>query len=145
MSFLSIRLKTNLSKLEFFTAGIYEDQCLNFSKEIGITMGKLPVKYLEVPLITTKLSLSKCQPMLDKLLSKIKSWVRRKLTYADRLTLAKSILNSMFTGETFFVLPKVVIRKVERTLSAFLWCGTKPFKHKNELDWSMKTNEWKGI
>lgn len=47
-----------------FVAGIDEDQAMKFNKQLGVPLGKLPVKYLVVPLITTKLSSDDCQPII---------------------------------------------------------------------------------
>lgn len=49
-------LKPNLTKSEFFAAGISEEQSLKFSMKIGAPLGKLPFKYLGVSLISTKLN-----------------------------------------------------------------------------------------
>lgn len=70
--------------------------------------------------------------MIDKILSRIRSWEGKKLTYAGMLTLTKSVLNSLFVyWGSIFVLPKGVIKKVESTLIALfvVWCGTKTLKN----------------
>lgn len=86
--------------------------------------GVLPVRYLEVPLITFRLSLKDCQPTIEKIQAKIKGWVVKILSYEGRLQLVNSVLNSihMYWG-SMFILPKKLIRKMEGLMASFLWSG----------------------
>ena len=43
------------------------------------------MKYLGVPLISTRLSHCDCQPLLDKILARIHAWTSRSLSFAGRL------------------------------------------------------------
>ncbi|GJY77569.1 hypothetical protein Tco_0483370 [Tanacetum coccineum] len=60
-------------------------------------IGKLPVKYLGVPLITKRLSLSDCKQMVDK--------VKAKMFWAS-----------------VFLIPKTTINDIEKVFKGFLWC-----------------------
>ena len=53
------------------------------------------MKYLGVPFISTRLSHSDCQPLLDKIMTRIQSWTSRSLSYAGRLQLISSVLYSI--------------------------------------------------
>ena len=50
------------------------------------------MKYLGVPLISTRLSHCDCQPLVDKLLARIQEWTSRSLSFAGRLQLLTSVL-----------------------------------------------------
>ena len=90
----------------------------------GFKLGSLPVKYLGVPLITTKLKALDCQPLVEKIIRKIKNWTNRVLSYAGRAQLVKSVLFSMQVyWASMFIIPKKVIRDVEAALRAFFWSG----------------------
>lgn len=51
----------------------------------GFQQGTFPVKYLGLPLITTKLSFRDCNPLLMRLSGKIDCWVNKVLNHAGRL------------------------------------------------------------
>ncbi|KAL0288904.1 UNVERIFIED_CONTAM: hypothetical protein Sradi_7086900, partial [Sesamum radiatum] len=57
----------------------------------GFPQGTLPVRYLGVPLITSKLSLADCAPLILKIEARIAGWNQLKLTYAGRTQLIKSV------------------------------------------------------
>lgn len=83
--------------------------------------GTLLVRYLGVPLISTKLKASDCQRLADSIIDKTKCWTNRDLTYAGRVQLIKNVLFSMQTyWSSLFIIPKKVIKEVEAILRAFL-------------------------
>ena len=87
-------------------------------------LGELPVRYLGVPLISTKLTASLCKPLVDSITSRATSWTAIFLSFAGRLQLIKSVLSiiqSFWNG--FFILPKKIIHLVEQILRRFLWKG----------------------
>ncbi|GAA0155003.1 hypothetical protein LIER_12832 [Lithospermum erythrorhizon] len=48
-------LKPNLGKSTVYVAGLEQEQAVQISQMVGISLGKLPVKYLGIPLITKPL------------------------------------------------------------------------------------------
>ena len=58
-------------------------------------VGTLPVKYLGVPLVSTRLSLADCDVLVAKMEARIKSWANKKLTYSDRTQFIQSVLCGM--------------------------------------------------
>ncbi|KAE8690635.1 hypothetical protein F3Y22_tig00110893pilonHSYRG00157 [Hibiscus syriacus] len=88
-------LKLNAGKCEIFTAGISAhnlDSIINFS---GFKHGRLPVRYLGIPLVTRKLIDKDCQPLLGNIKSRIHQWSRKKMSYACRAELIKTVLYSV--------------------------------------------------
>ena len=82
------------------------------------------MRYLGVPLISTKLTASNCKPLVDRILSRVSSWTARFLSFAGRLQLIKSVLygiQSFWNG--LFILPKAITRHIEQILRQFLWKG----------------------
>jgi hypothetical protein len=59
-----------------------------------LSLGKLPLKYLGVPLHFERLKRENLQPVLDKLLKMISGCRGRLLAYSRRLVLIKSCLAS---------------------------------------------------
>ena len=57
--------------------------------------GTLPVRYLGVPLITSKLNASNCKPLVDSITARIRMWTSRFLSFPGRLQLIHSVLCSI--------------------------------------------------
>ncbi|KAK4381059.1 putative mitochondrial protein [Sesamum angolense] len=86
--------------------------------------GHLPLRYLGLPLLASRLLISDCQPLLLKIDSRIKGWDSIQLSFAGRLQLIKSVLMSLNVYWAMaFILPKGVIRAVEKRMRHFLWKG----------------------
>ncbi|KAL0294830.1 UNVERIFIED_CONTAM: hypothetical protein Sangu_3209600 [Sesamum angustifolium] len=86
--------------------------------------GHLPLRYLGLPLLASRLSISDCHPLLLKVDSRIKGWDSIQLSFAGRLQLIKSVLMSLNVYWAMaFILPKGVIREVEKRMRHFLWKG----------------------
>lgn len=84
-------MHVNKSKCEIFATGIDEDT-LNRRKDFtGFVIGSLPIKYLGVPLISKRISIKDCKPLIDKITTKIHHWTTKSLSYARRLQLVQSI------------------------------------------------------
>ncbi|KAL0292946.1 UNVERIFIED_CONTAM: putative ribonuclease H protein [Sesamum angustifolium] len=72
----------------------------------------------------SRLSISDCKPLLLKIDSRIKGWESIQLSFAGRLQLIKSVLMSLNVYWAMaFILPKGVIREVEKKMRTFLWKG----------------------
>lgn len=54
---------------------------------IGVRIGTLPVRYMGVLLIASKLKESDCRPLIDKIVARITAWTSRFLSYTGRLQL----------------------------------------------------------
>lgn len=94
------------------------------------------MRYLGVPLLSTKLKAIDCKIMEDKITARTKSWTNRDLTYVGRAQLIKTILFSMQTyWSSFFIIPKKVIKEVEAILRAFLWSGPNLKKTGSKVFW----------
>ena len=86
--------------------------------------GKLSVKYLGVPLISTRLKREHCTILVDKVSSCINYWTARYLSYAERLQLINSVLRSIQVYWcSSFMLPKFVVNDIDKKRKSFLWLG----------------------
>ncbi|GJS87046.1 RNA-directed DNA polymerase, eukaryota, reverse transcriptase zinc-binding domain protein [Tanacetum coccineum] len=115
-------LHPNLGKCTMFCGSLEEDT----KKEIGSIFqfkeGKLPVRYLGVPLVTKKIGANDCKQLVDKIKQRLNDWKNKSLSYAGRAQLIASVLGSMqvYWGSVF-LLPKGVINDIERLFKKFLW------------------------
>ncbi|KAL2235680.1 UNVERIFIED_CONTAM: hypothetical protein Sindi_1300200 [Sesamum indicum] len=78
----------------------WKDQILTI---MGFQEGQLPMRYLGLPLLSSRLSISDCQPLLLKIDARI---------------------NGCIYWASAFILPKAIIKQIEKRLRTFLWKGT---------------------
>lgn len=121
---LTSGLKANPMKSNIYFGGVtgaVKEEILRMS---GMSEGKLPFKYLGVPLSSQKLSAMQCQPLVNNILHRINGWAAKLLSYAGRLQLIKSVLFGIQTyWSQIFVLPQKVLKLVQQACRTFLWTG----------------------
>jgi len=78
-------LKSNPAKSSFFCSGLFVRMKSMLLDELQRQEGRLPVRYLGVPLVSSKLSAADCRTFLDIISSRIDSWTSRNLSFAGRL------------------------------------------------------------
>jgi hypothetical protein len=83
-----------------------------------------PIKYLGLPLSTSRLKNVDFQPVVDKMAGKLNMWNGRNMTMAGRLTFVKSVL----TSQTIHLLsalrvPKEILKIFYDKRKKFLWAG----------------------
>lgn len=107
---------------------------------LGFQLGVFPAKFLGVPLITSKLSLADCQPLLEKILASISSWTTKFLSYTGRLILIKSVIFSIQSyWSSFFILPAAVLNNIKFIMCRFLWKGPSLLKYGAKVAWNKIT------
>ncbi|GJV00879.1 hypothetical protein Tco_1330149 [Tanacetum coccineum] len=86
--------------------------------------GKLPVKYLGVPLISSKLLIRDCKVLVEKATNRIGDWKNKSVSFAGRLQLCKSVISSLHVyWASVFILPKGIILDIQQLIRGFLWCN----------------------
>jgi predicted transcriptional regulator len=129
-------LKANPSKSSIFLVGAAEDVKQSILNILHMPEGTLPVRYLGVPLITKRLTAIDCEALVNKITTRVDSWLAKKLTFAGRLQLISSVLLSMqIFWAKVFILPKKVVRLIEQKLNRFLWSGRDTKAHA-KVAWS---------
>ncbi|KAK1421818.1 hypothetical protein QVD17_24468 [Tagetes erecta] len=84
--------------------------------------GKLPVRYLGVPLISSNLIAANCKALIEKVDRRIDDWMNKALSFAGRLQLIVSVISSMFTyWASVLMLPASTVKELERKMKGFLW------------------------
>ena len=114
-------LHPNHQKSSIYVAG--SDQAFKsaIQSTFGYQLGDLPVKYLGLPLITSRLSAADCKPLIDSINARIKSWIVRYLSFAGRLQLIQSVISSIQSfWSSLLILPKKVTKRVEQIIKNFL-------------------------
>ncbi|KAL0293620.1 UNVERIFIED_CONTAM: hypothetical protein Sradi_6926600 [Sesamum radiatum] len=91
---------------------------------VGFHEGSLPIKYLGVPLVSSRLTIADCRPLIHKLDCRLAGWEQLNLSLAGRTQLIRSVLSSLHTyWASVFILPKSVISVIEQRMRNFLWKG----------------------
>lgn len=76
------------------------------------------------------------QPLLEKMVGRIKTWTAKFLTYAGRVQLIKSVLFSIQVyWFQIFLLPKKLIQLIESICRKFLWTGNVENTKKTLIAW----------
>ncbi|KAL0455517.1 UNVERIFIED_CONTAM: hypothetical protein Slati_0890900 [Sesamum latifolium] len=115
---------------EFFRTGRLLKQAVQMERQaildlMGFQEGSLPIKYLGVPLISSRLTIADCQPLIDKIDNRLAGWSQFNLSLAGRTQLIKSVLSSLHTyWASGFILPKSIINIIEGRMRKFLWQGS---------------------
>ncbi|XP_077232161.1 uncharacterized protein LOC143866893 [Tasmannia lanceolata] len=86
-------LEASLNKSEIFFSGIPPQQRVQISSVMSFCEGVLPVRYLGLPLVTTRLTKGDCQPLISRIRNKIALWSNKNLSRAGRLELIKTVLS----------------------------------------------------
>jgi hypothetical protein len=117
-------LKANPSKSSFYCSGISDRVKHLILDDLMMKEGHLPVRYLGVPLISSRLTSIDYGALISKISGRIDSWLSKNLSYAGRLQLLSSVLyNLQVYWMGIFILPKRIIRAIEQSFNRFLWNG----------------------
>ncbi|XVF78836.1 hypothetical protein PTKIN_Ptkin14bG0169200 [Pterospermum kingtungense] len=88
-------LKFNAGKSELFLGGVNAGLAEQMIQVSGFREGRLPVRYLGVPLVTRKLMIKDCEPLIMRMRERIGHWSNRFLSYAGRVQLIQAVLFSV--------------------------------------------------
>nr|GEZ38744.1 RNA-directed DNA polymerase, eukaryota, reverse transcriptase zinc-binding domain protein [Tanacetum cinerariifolium] len=108
-------LYPHLNKCTMFCGSLDDDTRSEINSIFPFKEGKLPVRYLGVPLVTKKIGVVDWKQLVDKVSQKLSDWKNKSLSYAERAQLIASVLGSMqvYWGSVF-LLPKTVIKDIEK-------------------------------
>ncbi|GJT28908.1 hypothetical protein Tco_0909183 [Tanacetum coccineum] len=100
--------------------------------------GRLPVKYLGVPLVSSRLRIRDCKELIERVQSRVHDWKNKTLSIVGRLQLITSVLGSMHIyWASVFVLPSRVLLDIEQIMRGFLWCHGDITKGKAKVAWEV--------
>ncbi|GJU30445.1 RNA-directed DNA polymerase, eukaryota, reverse transcriptase zinc-binding domain protein [Tanacetum coccineum] len=118
-------LKPSMEKSTVFYGNVKPNVVDAISGLMPFSVGELPVRYLGVPLLSTRLYSKHCSSLIDKVEKRLNNWKNKSLSFSGRLQLIKSVISSMqIYWSSVFILPKLVSDKIEKLMRGFLWsCG----------------------
>ncbi|GKA40599.1 RNA-directed DNA polymerase, eukaryota, reverse transcriptase zinc-binding domain protein [Tanacetum coccineum] len=128
----------NLSKIITFFGSINERDKIDLLQVLPFKCGKLPVRYLGVPLLAKKLGVSDCKVLCNKVEERINNWRNKTLSYAGRIQLISYVLSSMQQyWASVYLLPTTVIHDLEKLFKRFLWNAGDSAKGKARVSWKV--------
>ena len=129
-------LQVNKQKSAIFLAGVSDEVRNDLLNATGYSLGRFPMRYLGVPLISTRLTHSDFMPLIQRITARVQSWTSNSLSYAGRLQLIASVLYSIqLYWCSLFIIPKYTISKIEQSLSSFLWSGNSGSARRAKINW----------
>ncbi|KAL2904979.1 LINE-1 retrotransposable element ORF2 protein [Bienertia sinuspersici] len=129
-------LQANNSKTELFTSGMKEEEVQQIIAESGFKRGKLPFKYLGVPISSKRVNASQCEVLIEKMTARIRTWSSRHISFAGRSQLINSVLMSIQQyWAQVFVLPVSVLHSIEQICRSYLWSGQWHLNKPGYISW----------
>lgn len=84
--------------------------------------GYLPFKYLGVPICSKRLSIADYECLMDRMMTRIRTWSSKNISFAGRLQLTNFVLLSLHIyWDRVFVLPKSVFKDIWKVCFSMDW------------------------
>ncbi|GJR13403.1 putative RNA-directed DNA polymerase [Tanacetum coccineum] len=130
------RLVPNLDKSLVFFGNVPAQTRSVILTILPFSVGSFPIRYLGVPLISSRLYKKQCDPLIDKVRSRVLDWKNKGLSFAGRLQLIKSVISSLQVfWSSVFILPAFVSQKIEKLMRGFLWSQGELQRGKAKVKW----------
>ncbi|GKC78430.1 RNA-directed DNA polymerase, eukaryota, reverse transcriptase zinc-binding domain protein, partial [Tanacetum coccineum] len=112
----------NLSKSTIFFGSISEYLKEEMLQILPFKCGKLPMKYLGVPLLAKMMGVKDCQSLIDSVRNMINCCRNKFLSYVGRIQLIAFVLSSMHQYWAYvYMLLIIVTNEIEKLFKSFLW------------------------
>ena len=129
-------LCVNYKKSGLLVLGKDEGWILKIERMLECTRIQLPFNYLGIPLGANMRKATSWQSVLDKVQKRLKSWKCSSLFRGGRLTMIKSVPNSLpIYYLCLFKVPRKVADDIIRIQRKFLWSGDKEGKFMPLVRW----------
>nr|XP_043619780.1 uncharacterized protein LOC122591584 [Erigeron canadensis] len=131
-------LAPSLPKSTAYFCNVLNHVQLSILNVLPFVEGRLPVKYLGVPLVSTRLTYQDCIVLVERVRNRVLDWKNKFLSFAGRLQIVQSVLSSMHVyWASVFILPAKVIQKIEKIMRGFLWSQGTLQKGKAKVAWEV--------
>ncbi|MFS8018660.1 putative RNA-directed DNA polymerase [Helianthus anomalus] len=129
-------LKVNLAKCSLFGVGVDESEVQHMADAMGCKRGTFPFKHLGLVVGANMNLIRNWNPVIELFRKRLSLWKAKNLSYGGRITLLKSVLNSLPTY--FFSLykaPAKVIDILEKLRRVFFWGGSDDNSYMSWMAW----------
>jgi len=102
----------------------------------GLQDSNFPLKYLGVPITSSRLTKVECRNLIEKITTRMKIWATKSLSYVGRVMLINTVVFGMFNYWAFiFILPIEAVSKITQLCRNYLWGGAAEFKRLPYVSW----------
>ncbi|XP_021974901.1 uncharacterized protein LOC110870014 [Helianthus annuus] len=137
--YLTSGLNVNLSKCSVYGVGVNELDLQNMAATFNCKQGSFPFKHLGLFVWANMNLIKNWEPVINIFRNRLSIWKAKNLSYGGRITLLKSVLNSLPTYYfTLFKAPVQVIECLERFRRVFFWGGSEEKAKMNWVAWEKK-------
>ncbi|KAJ0917796.1 putative RNA-directed DNA polymerase [Helianthus annuus] len=129
-------LKVNLSKCSVYGVGVNDIGVNLMAHDLGCIKGSFPFKHLGLVVGSNMNLIRNWKPVIDVFKNRLSIWKAKNLSYGGRITMIKSVLNSLPTY--FFSLykaPSKVLDILERLRRVFFWGGSDDNSYMSWMAW----------
>ncbi|GJV60546.1 putative reverse transcriptase domain, reverse transcriptase zinc-binding domain protein [Tanacetum coccineum] len=131
-------LTPSLPKSTAYFCNVFNYVKLGILNILPFEEGKLPVMYLGVPLVPSRLVYRDCSELMERIKRRVCDWKYKVLSFAGRAQLIRSVLSSMHLyWASVFILPTSLMLELERVMRGFLWCQGEMKKGKAKVAWEV--------
>ncbi|GKA88752.1 hypothetical protein Tco_0810516 [Tanacetum coccineum] len=132
------RLTPSLPKSTSYFCNVLNHIKISILHILPFEEGRLPVKYLGVPLVSSRLMVRYCKELIKKVQIRVQDWKNKSLSIAGRLQLIVSVIGSMHIyWASVFMLPSRDLLDIEQVMRGFLWCQGEMKKGKAKVAWEV--------
>ncbi|GKE92996.1 hypothetical protein Tco_1574091 [Tanacetum coccineum] len=132
----------SLPKSTVFFCNVVNHVKLAILNIMPFSEGTLPVIYLGVLLISTRLFNRDCKFLVEKARNRIRDWKNKSLSFAGRLQLCKSVISSMHVyWASVLMIPTGILLDIKQLIRGFLWCNGELKRGKAKVAWNDICNE----
>ncbi|KAM6543393.1 hypothetical protein CsatB_007840 [Cannabis sativa] len=129
-------LLPNEHKTAIYCSGMPEFEVGRILAASQFKRSSLPFRYLGIPICSKRISHAECQILLEKMVSKIRGWSSRNLSYMGRVTLINAVLIAIHTyWAQIMILPKKLLKDIEAICRAYLWKGSQSMMGAGLVAW----------
>ncbi|GJU88244.1 putative reverse transcriptase domain, reverse transcriptase zinc-binding domain protein, partial [Tanacetum coccineum] len=129
-------LVPSIPKSTVFFCNVVNHVKLSILNVMPFSEGVLPVNYLGVPLISSRLLNKDCKVLVEKVRNRIRDWKNKSLSFAGRLQLCNSVISSMQVyWALVLAIPFGIIDDIQRLIRGFLWCNGEYKRGKAKVSW----------
>ncbi|KAF5790976.1 putative RNA-directed DNA polymerase [Helianthus annuus] len=134
--YLTSGLKVNLAKCSIYGVGVNNEEVQNMANLLNCRQGTFPFKHLGL-LVGANMNLARnWKPVIEIFKYRLSIWKAKTLSYGGRITLIKSVLNTLPTYYlSLFRAPLKVVDALDKIRRVFFWGGSEEKAKMNWVAW----------
>ncbi|KAJ0433652.1 putative RNA-directed DNA polymerase [Helianthus annuus] len=134
--YLCSGLRINIHKSTLYGMGVGSEDTKSMAACMGCKAGNIPFVYLGIKVGANMNRILSWEPVKEIFRSRLSKWKANVLSIGGRLTLIRSVLESLPTYYfSLYKAPKKIITELEAQMKRFLWGGSDEVKRMHWVGW----------